>query len=478
MSGEIVAVVKKECPTCTLVEPVLRQIAETRGLVVWTQDDPAFPSGLPDVRHDDDLERSYRLNVITVPTLFRLEGGREVARAEGWHRGEWQELAGLERLGDGLPDSRPGCGALNVGPGMVERLALRFGDVALKARTIEVSEWDDPIEIAYDRGWSDGLPVVPPTDLRIARMLAGTTRKPHEVVGLIPPNLNECTVEKAAINAVMAGCRPEYFPVVLSAIEAALLPAFSMHGLLCTLNSAGPLVIVNGPVAKRIGMNWQGNALGQGNRANATIGRALQLVIRNVGGGRPQEIDRSVMGNPGKYTFCFAEDETDPEWTPLSVARGHAPGVSTVTLFHAEGPSGFSDQKSRTPEELTRSLAMGLWRVTHPKAPVGISGGAVLVLSPDHYSIYQAAGWGREKIEDALFEAMLRPASEVARGVGGAPTGADPALGDTPIGKLPRENFLLVRAGGRGGLNSSIIGGWTGQRNPKEVTVVSKEIGE
>ena len=255
------------------------------------------------------------------------------------------------------------------------------------------------------------------------------------------------------------------------------MPAFSMHGLLCTLNSAGPLVVVNGPVARRIGMNWAGNAMGQGNRANSTIGRALQLVIRNVGGGRPQEIDRAVMGNPGKVGFCFAEDETDAEWTPLSVARGFEAGQSTVTLFHAEGPSGFSDQKSRTPEELAASLAMGLWRVTHPKAAEGVSGGAVLALSPDHHAIFKAASWGRAEIENALFDAMQRPASEIALGVGGVPTGTDPILGDTPVGKLSRENFLLVRAGGRGGLNSSIIGGWTGQRNPAEVCVVSKEVG-
>src|SRR4030095_7716984 len=134
---------------------------------------------------------------------------------------------------------------------------------------------EDAIEAAYYRGWTDGFPVVPPTPLRVAMMLSGTTRKPDEVIGLIPPNLSECTVEKAAANAVMAGCRPEYFPVVLAVIEAALDPRVSMHGLLATLYFSGPVIVVNGPITKRIGMNSQGNALGQGNRANATIGRAL-----------------------------------------------------------------------------------------------------------------------------------------------------------------------------------------------------------
>jgi hypothetical protein len=170
---------------------------------------------------------------------------------------------------------------------MPERLALAHGDLHLDSRRIEVPDAEDAIEVAYDRGWSDGLPIVPPTPLRVAMMLSGTSRKPDEVIGLIPPNLSECTVEKAAANAVMAGCRPEYFPVVLAVIEAALDPRFSMHGLLATLWFSGPVIVVNGPIAKRIGMNSQGNALGQGNRANATIGRALQLVIRNVGGGVP-----------------------------------------------------------------------------------------------------------------------------------------------------------------------------------------------
>jgi hypothetical protein len=149
-------------------------------------------------------------------------------------------------------------------------------------------------------------------------MLRGTERAADEVVGLIPPNQAPCTVEKVAINAVMAGCKPEYMPVVLAAVEAALIDDFCLHGLLATTYFSGPVVVVNGPVTKAIGMNSGVNALGQGNRANATIGRTLQLVVRNVGGGRPGEIDRSTMGNPGKYTFCFAEKEDDSPWEPLS----------------------------------------------------------------------------------------------------------------------------------------------------------------
>src|SRR5205807_7246102 len=191
----------------------------------------------------------------------------------------------------------------------------------------------DPVEAGFGGGWSDGLPVVPPTPERVLRMLEGTRRAPGEVVAVVPPDYAECTVEKAAISAVMAGCRPEYLPVVLTAVEAACTDEFNIHGILATTYFVGPVVIVNGPIAGAIGMNSGVNALGQGNRANATIGRALQLVIRNVGGGRPGGADRATLGNPGKYTFCFAEDEERSPWEPLAVERGLRSGTSAVTLF-------------------------------------------------------------------------------------------------------------------------------------------------
>ncbi|MBL8376519.1 MAG: hypothetical protein JNM79_01465 [Burkholderiales bacterium] len=472
---QYVVVVKRDCETCQMVEPLLAELKERLPLALHCQDDPAFPAAAGGALDDRGLETSWRLRIEIVPTLIRLEDGREAARAEGWHRSDWEKVSGLTGLGPDLPPSRPGCGSLSVEPGMPERLALRFGALQLASRKIEVDPMDDPAEVAYDRGWTDGLPVIPPTDLRIARMLGGTTRKPDEIIGLIPPNLAECTIEKAAINAVMAGCRPEYFPVVLAAIEAALKPEFSMHGLLATLWFSGPVVIVNGPVSKRIGMNWAGNALGQGNRANATIGRALQLVIRNVGGGRPQEIDRAVLGNPGKYTFCFAEDETDPDWVPLNVARGHPRGSSTVTLFHGDGVQGVAEQKSRDPEGLARSLAMALWAVCHPKQAQWSH--ALLVISPDHYAIFKQGGWDRARIEAEIWQALRRPGRDLVAGAGGVGMGIDASRGEEMIDKFHPGGLIIVRAGGEGGLFSAIIGGWTAQRRHQEVQVVSTEIG-
>src|SRR6266850_956554 len=156
-------------------------------LAVLSQDDPTFPSGVRSVIDDQALERSFRLNVETVPTLIRFKGGKEVERTVGWDRKEWTRLVGAA-VGEGLPAWQPGCGSKSVEPGVHEALVARYGDPGLKSREISVGNWDDPIEACFERGWSDGLPVVPPTDERILRMLVGTDRKPDEVIGLIPPN--------------------------------------------------------------------------------------------------------------------------------------------------------------------------------------------------------------------------------------------------------------------------------------------------
>ena len=463
-------VAKRDCPTCELVQPVLREIAASgTRLTVYTQDDPAFPDGLEAV-DDRSLEHSWRLGVETVPTLIRLESGAETERTVGWDRVEWVRMTELDALGAGLPDFRPGCGSKSVDPGMREVLEVAFGKPSLKSRTIDVHAPEDEHELCFSRGWSDGLPVVPPTPVRVLRMLKGTTRDPQEAVGAIPPNNAPCTVEKVAINAVMAGCKPEYMPVVLAVVEAALEPEFAMHGLLCTTYFSGPMVVVNGPIARRIGMNSGGNALGQGNRANASIGRALQLLVRNVGGGVPGGIDRATLGWPGKYTLCFAEDESDPDWQPLSVERGVAPGVSAVTLFGGGGLIPNMDEGSRTPESLARSLAMTLNAVAHPKLVQAAD--AFLVLSPEHWSIFKESGWDKARIKDALMAATERPGSELVRGANGVDAGVRPELVEDRMRKFREGGLNVVRAGGEAGLMSAVIGGWvaSGPRGSSPVT--------
>ena len=471
----LIVVVKRDCPTCTLIEPVLQQIAGSgEACAVYTQDDPSFPAGIDGVIDDTALEHSFRRHIEIVPTLIRLRDGAEVERRIGWHRGEWQELTGLDALGADLPEQQPGCGSKSTDPGMPEKLQAKYGDM-LAARLVEVSPLEDPMEVCFERGWSDGLPVIPPTDEQIIRMLTGTDRDPQEVVGLIPPNLIECTVEKVAINAVMAGCKPEYMPVVLAAVETALHPDFSMHGLLCTTYFSGPVVIVNGPITTRIGMNSGLNALGQGNRANLTIGRTLQLIIRNVGGGLPGEIDRSALGNPGKLSFCFAEDESDPEWEPLSVWRGFEPGASTVTLFHGDGVQPFMDHGSRTPEELCRSFATSLNVVGHSKVVQGPN--AILVLTPEHYAIFRDAGWDRRRVLEGLHAATTRPGKDLIKGAHGLSEGIDPSRAGEMVPKFWEDHGLLVvRAGGDAGLFSAIISGWIAGRFHDDVRPVTMEI--
>ncbi len=476
MAEELIVIAKRDCPTCTMLEDVYARLAAGPVPVrIYSQDDPTFPKSVNEVIDDTTLEVSFQHQVEIVPTLIRLTDGAETGRTFGWHRGDWEALSGLGDLGNDLPESQPGCGAKNVEPGIRERLEVQFGDVGFASRAIELGGYDDPLESCFERGWTDGLPVVPPTDERILRMLKGTSRDPKELVGRIPPNYGECTVEKVAINAVMAGCRPEYMPVVLAALEAALIPEFAMHGLLCTTYFSGPTIIVNGPVTRAIGMNSGVNALGQGNRANSTIGRALQLIIRNVGGGKPNEIDRSTLGNPGKVSFCFAEDESDASWTPLSVARGFDVGTSTVTLFHGDGVQAFCDQKSRTPEELARSMAMALNGVGHPKLAQWSN--AILVISPEHYRIFDDAGWGRTEIEEAIHAASVRPGKDLVQGAQGVGEGIDPSLVNDSLPKFWRDHgLLIVRAGGDAGLFSAIIGGWIGGRNREVVKPVTYAI--
>jgi hypothetical protein len=468
----LIVVAKRECPTCLLVEPVLRDLASHSALTVYVQDDPTYGAGLPAVEHDASLEKSFRLDIEFVPTLIRVEQGREVARCYGWHREDWRRISGDNTLGADLPVIRAGCASKTLDEGMPEQLAVRFGTARFSSREVSLGEHEDPIEACYERGWTDGLPVVPPTRERVLRMLAGTTRAPDEVLGMVPPDLAPCIVEKVAINAVMAGCKPEYLPLVLTAVEAALIDEFGMHGILCTTMFAGPVLIVNGPMAKRIGMNSGVNALGQGNRANASIGRALQLVIRNVGGGRPGEVDRATLGTPGKYSFCFAEAE-DSVWDSLAAERGFARGSSTVTLFAGEGVQGIVDQKSRTPESLARSFALCLRAVDHPK--LAMAGDALLVVSPDHSRVFIEAGWSKARLREELERLLLLPGDEMVVGAGGIGEGLPASFAGQTVPKFRPGGLLIVRAGGAAGLFSAVVAGWAAS-GPVGSTPVTREI--
>ncbi|MEY2450477.1 MAG: hypothetical protein QOD92_51, partial [Acidimicrobiaceae bacterium] len=416
-----------------------------------------------------DLAFSYHHDIETVPTLIELDGDDERRRIVGWKREEWEGFTGIGELGPGLPDHRPGCGSLSVDPSLVDELRTRFESHRLRARRVDLADQEDEMEALFDRGWTDGLPVVPPTATRVLRMLQGTSRAADEIVAIVPPDLVECTVEKVAINAVLAGCAPEYLPVVLTALEAACTDEFNMHGLLATTMPVGPVLIVNGPIRRRIGMNAGINVLGQGNRANSTIGRALQLVIRNVGGGRPGGVDRATQGNPGKVSFCFPEDEEGSPWEPLHVERGFAMDASTITLFPGEGPRGIVDQLSRDPESLARTMAACLRTVQHPKLPMVFD--AILVVSPEHGRVFREAGWSKAQLKQRLHELTLLEGAEIVRGAGGIAEGVPDMFKDAQLPKFRPEGIVVVHAGGGAGLFSTIIGGWAnGETGSQPVT--------
>jgi hypothetical protein len=361
-------------------------------------------------------------------------------------------------LGPGLPELRPGCGSRSEDPDLAPRLAARYGASRLRARRVELALLEDESEALLARGWSDGLPVVPPTEERVLAVLEGTTRDPQEVVAVVPPDLVPCTVEKVAINAVLAGCRPEHLPVVLAAVEAACTDEFNMHGVLATTMPVGPVIVVNGPIRRAIGMNSGRNVFGQGNRANLAIGRALQLVVRNVGGGRPGEVDRATFGNPGKLAFCFAEDEEGSPWEPLSVSLGAPPGASTVTLFPGEAPRSIVDQLSRDPESLARTLAACLRTLHHPKLVLGFD--CLLAVGPEHARVFREAGWSRERVLARLHDLLRIPGAELVRGAGGIAEGLPESVRDSTLPKFRPGGILLLHCGGAAGLFSAMIGGW------------------
>jgi hypothetical protein len=467
----VVVIVKRDCPTCRIVEPVLAQLDAAPGvtLTVFTQDDPSFPAGVGKVVHDDDLDVSYHHHIETVPSVLRVVDGVERDRTVGWSRDHWETLTGVGGLGIDLPEMRPGCGSLSVDPAIVDQLRARFEGGRLRARRVQVADLEDEVEAMFDRGWSDGLPVVPPTEVRVLKMLDGTDRSPDDVIAAVPPDLVECTVEKVAINAVLAGCKPEYLPVVLTAVEAACTDTFNMHGLLATTMPVGPVVIVNGPIRHRIGMNDGVNVLGQGNRANSTIGRALQLVIRNVGGGKPGGVDRATQGNPGKLSFCFPENEERSPWEPLHVERGFDPDASTVTLFPGEGPRGVVDQLSRDPDSLARSLAACLRSVQHPKLAMAFD--AILIVSPEHARVFAEGGWTKAQLREGLQELTLLDGRDIVRGADGIAEGLPEWARDAQLPKFRPDGLLIVHAGGGAGLFSTIIGGWVnGETGSQPVT--------
>jgi hypothetical protein len=335
---------------------------------------------------------------------------------------------------------------------------------------------DDDIEAWFERGVTDGLPVVPPSRERVDAMLAATGRPREALVGEVPPNFGRATVEKLAVNAVMAGCRPDYFPVVVAVVEAACDPVFNLHGQSGTTNAASPLIIVNGPVRGRLGVNCAAGVFGPGYRANATIGRALRLVMINLGGTRAGQISMSTLGHPGRYTYCIGEYEEASPWEPLHVERGFAAPDSTVTLFSGESPFMVNDHLSRSAPQLVASLgwsAAGVWN--HKSFP--LYGHTLFVIGPEHAKTLGESRWSRRDVQRFLFDTIRRPVRELAPGPDGAETGrlwnlVEQRGPEERIPKFPSpEEIVIVVAGGTARRVSAVVaGGIGGVRGAQPVT--------
>lgn len=364
---------------------------------------------------------------------------------------------------------------------------------------IDVEDPWQAIETCYERSWTDGLPVVPPTESLVARMLAAGPWAEDDVLLFEPARNLTVTAHKAAVNAVMAGCRPEYFPVVGAALRAVGDPSFELHGPATSTGGAALMVIVNGPVRQRLGIHGGANLLGPGFRANATIGRALRLVLLNCLGCQPGVLDKSTQGWPGKYSLCFAEDEESSPWEPLSVARGFKPGQSTVTVFAAESGHNVLAHGTASPERLLALFA---------DAMAGLGslspGRSVIVLAPEHAEHLKRAGWSRARAQAWLYEHAWRPLADLKRvgkiepafftnpmmlewlyrradgGVPAAPPGADTlerVVAQDEAVRVHRglgpDDILLCVGGGQAGGHSAFFPSWSRGRS---VPFVTKEV--
>jgi len=321
----------------------------------------------------------------------------------------------------------------------------------------------DPIEMLYERGVTDGLPVVPPTRERVDRMLAAAPwRRPDELIGVLGPQLGKATVEKVAINAVMAGCKPDYFPVVLAAAEGLCDTALCAHGLSITLMSGAPLAIINGPVRSKIGLNCGHNALGHGFRANATIGRAIRLITMNIGGARPHGVTKATMGHPGQYSFLVAENEEISPWEPLHVERGFKKEDSVVTFFGGTGFFQVADFASNTAQRLASTIGGTMGGGINNYREYPLMSDTVLVLSPEHAHTIARDGWSKRDLRKYLYETVVRRPEENApppRGRAAKWTTADGAVRKF---RSP-DAIIVVVAGGSAGRLSVVIPGWVSE---------------
>ena len=487
----LVVVLETDCPTCRLTVAYLNRLAKDARVIGVSQDSEDETRQFVEqmsitipvaIDHDLTLSRAYDPTV--VPALFLLDGEGRVVRAEiGFDKETLNAIAAamgyapIAEVYDGAPASKPGCGSRHREPAaageVVPALDIHRSQGSLAAR-IDLAGDEDPYEYCM-RAFGDPLPVIPPTVERVERMLGSLPLDPREVIARIPPCYGEATVEKIAANAVMAGCAPPMMRVLVPLVRAACDERFNIHGVQATTHFAAPLVVVNGPVRRELGFACGQNVFSNVARANSTLGRALQLILLNLGGARPDSIDMSALGNPGKFSYCIAENEEESPWEPLHVELGFRPEQSTITLFAAEPPHGVSEHNARTAKGVLRAVSRALATVWSYRACVGFE--AMVIFGPEHVKTIHRDGFSKQDARLLLFENTGIPVREYD-GEPGEGTQHQRLYqqvtidGERCYREFPApEAIHIVVAGGTAGKFSAVVGSWAaGPRGSQMVT--------
>lgn len=341
----------------------------------------------------------------------------------------------------------------------------------------------DVIERYFEMGWTDGLPVVPPTKEKIDLFVASLGGEPNFLECKVPPRWGGLTREILAINMIMAGCKPEYAAVVRAAILALTERPFNLNGVQATTHMASPLVIVNGPIAKEIGMNGGANAFGSGNRANATIGRAIRLIMLNVGGARAPDLDKCTLGNPSKYSYCICENEAESPFAPYHVEKGYSAAQSTVFAIAAEAPHSVTDHQCNDPEGILDTICSAMSNIASNTAV--LSGHCAVTLGLEHAKTIANFGWSRNDIKNYLFMHSGNLFSEHSRSHKYGKVynrnlpkwyKRDPDS-RIPIVESPERIHLFIIGGGAGRF-SAFIPGWGHMSTPVLKAIGTEEINQ
>ena len=337
----------------------------------------------------------------------------------------------------------------------------------LSSNSFEFETDSDVIEYFITKGWTDGLPIIPPTIQRVTKFLETVPNISSDVIGHEPVKNREITVEKIAINAVMAGCLPEYFPVILKTVESILEPDFDLHAITSSTMGAGILTVITGPIASQIKLHGGTSVFGPGHRANATIGRAVRLSVINTTGSNSSQIDKATLGHAGKYTWCITENPNSP-WTSLHEDRGFKPTDSTTSVFAGLSSIQVSNHHSQEPEKILRSFRDALFTIGPNQGEI------VIILCPEHAAHISNSGWDKTQIKDYLYEISIRSNDDWNQGSYAPSASQGGVANDTNLTNvaLGPDTFTIMVAGGNAGAFSSVIPLWGGGSRSKSITKV------